>query len=210
MTFQKYFPSIADARDGFELLKQKCVNHYREVMQSVPATEASGMSQYLLQQYQACFDNWCAAFARFEESRGDSFTTKERIGFKLLNMHKQNTMMYLEYVNACELERYSNSTPSFSWDKFNAQFAEIVSLAASIVNANVTGSPTATSVRPSFSLDNGVIAPLYEVATLCRDPVIRRRAVQVLRSAPRQEGCSTVISVPWSPRRLSKSKKLLH
>lgn len=157
-------------------------------MQSVPATDASEMSQYLLQQYKTCFDNWCSGLALFEESRGDSLTTKERIGLKLLDMRKQNTMMYFEYVNASEMERYSNIAPSFSWDKFNSQFAEIVSLAASIVNASDTGSPHTTSVRPSFSLDNGIIAPLYEVATLCRDPVIRRRAVQVLRSSPRQEG----------------------
>lgn len=182
------FLSIVDARDSFELLNRKCVNHYRIIMQSVSATDAPEMSQYLLRQYEACFDRWCTAFSRFEESRGDSLTTKERIGLKLLNMHKQNTMMYLEYVNVCEMERYSDIAPPFSWDKFNAQFAEIVSLAASIVDANDTGSPTATSVRPSFSLDNGIIAPLYEVATLCRDPVIRRRAVQILRSAPRQEG----------------------
>lgn len=157
-------------------------------MRTVPATEASDMSQYLLRQYEACFDKWCTAFARFEESRGDSLTTKERIGLKLLDMRKQNTMMYLEYVNACEMGRYSNAVPSFSWDKFNAQFAKIVSLAAWIVNNQDCGSPSATPVRPSFSLDNGVIAPLYEVATLCRDPAIRRRAVQILRSAPRQEG----------------------
>lgn len=182
------FSSIADARDGFELLNRKCVNHYRIIMQAIPATEASEMSQYLLRQYEACFDRWCNAFSRFEESRGDSLTTKERIGLKLLSMHKQNTMMYLEYVNVCEMERYSDITPSFSWDKFNPQFAEIVSLAASIVNTHDAGSLLATSARPSFSLDNGIIAPLYEVATLCRDPVIRRRAVQILRSAPRQEG----------------------
>ncbi|PCG92800.1 Hypothetical protein PENO1_086820 [Penicillium occitanis (nom. inval.)] len=182
------FSSIADARDAFELLNRNCVNHYRIIMQSVSPTDASEMSQYLLRQYEACFDRWCIAFSRFEESRGDSLTTKERIGLKLLNMHKHNTMMYLEYVNVCETERYSDIAPTFSWDKFNAQFAEIVSLAASIVSNQDTGSATATSVRPLFSLDNGIIAPLYEVATLCRDPVIRRKAVQILRSAPRQEG----------------------
>ncbi|GAM33625.1 hypothetical protein TCE0_011r00665 [Talaromyces pinophilus] len=94
------FSSIADARDAFELLNRNCVNHYRIIMQSVSPTDASEMSQYLLRQYEACFDRWCIAFSRFEESRGDSLTTKERIGLKLLNMHKHNTMMYLDAMVA--------------------------------------------------------------------------------------------------------------
>ncbi|EED14639.1 conserved hypothetical protein [Talaromyces stipitatus ATCC 10500] len=182
------FLSIAEARDSFELLNQRCVNHYRIVMQSVSDTMAPEMSKYLLQQYGTCLDKWCTALARFAERRSDSLTSKERIGLKLLNIHKHNLLMYYEYVTVCEMGRYSDAIPPFSWDKFNSQFAEIVSLAASIVTSSVTDAHAESSVKPAFSLDNGVIAPLYEVATLCRDPITRRKAVEVLRSAPRQEG----------------------
>lgn len=41
---------------------------------------------------------------------------------------------------------------------------------------------------PCFTLDMGVIGPLYEVACNCRDPVLRRKIIQLLRRRNRQEG----------------------
>lgn len=51
--------------------------------------------------------------------------------------------------------------------------------------ARITGE---TASGRHSSLDNEVVTPLYEVATLCRDPIIRRKAMDLLRSGPRQEG----------------------
>lgn len=88
-----------------------------------------------------------------------------------------------------------------SWDKYNHIFAEIVQLAASVVDSThgincLSLSPSQLEnlsnqglLKPSFTLDMGIIGPVFNAATLCRDPVIRRKAVQVLRSAARQEGC---------------------
>jgi hypothetical protein len=76
------------------------------------------------------------------------------------------------------------------WDKYNSIFEEIISLAASVVDTTYESSDPLKECRPkpSFSLDMGIVAPLYDVATLCRDPFIRRRAVNILRSLSRQEG----------------------
>ncbi|OKL57928.1 hypothetical protein UA08_06438 [Talaromyces atroroseus] len=186
------FASIAEARDYFESIYQICVHHYPRIMQSTPAVEAPNMSTYLIQQYGALFHKWRTALVHFEESRGESLTTKERIGLKLLHIHKNNTMMYYEYARSSEAALFSKETMPFSWDDHNRQFEEIVSLAASVIETSYDASPFNHSnegrIRPSFSLDNGVVGPLYNVATLCRDPFIRRRAVDLLRSARRQEG----------------------
>ena len=45
----------------------------------------------------------------------------------------------------------------------------------------------ACHVKPSFSADMGIVPPLFVVATKCRDPLIRRQAIQLLRSSPRRE-----------------------
>ncbi|KAK3403589.1 hypothetical protein B0T20DRAFT_450414 [Sordaria brevicollis] len=45
----------------------------------------------------------------------------------------------------------------------------------------------ARHIKPSFSADLGIVPPLFVVATKCRDPVIRRQAIQLLRSSARRE-----------------------
>ncbi len=46
----------------------------------------------------------------------------------------------------------------------------------------------ARHIKPSFSADLGIVPPLYVVATKCREPRIRRQAIQLLRSSARREG----------------------
>ncbi|OAA49754.1 hypothetical protein BBO_01389 [Beauveria brongniartii RCEF 3172] len=43
-------------------------------------------------------------------------------------------------------------------------------------------------LRPSFSADLGIVPPLFVVATKCRDPWLRRQAIQLLKSSARREG----------------------
>ncbi|PMD14657.1 hypothetical protein NA56DRAFT_558812, partial [Hyaloscypha hepaticicola] len=41
-----------------------------------------------------------------------------------------------------------------------------------------------------FTFDSGTILPLYFTALSCRDPKIRRRAIEILLAWPRREGVS--------------------
>lgn len=66
------------------------------------------------------------------------------------------------------------------WEAHEATFAEIVALTAEVVG---TGAGAAR-----VGVDTGVVGPLYLVATRCRHGVLRRRAVELLRVAPRMEG----------------------
>ncbi|GAB0134948.1 hypothetical protein EsDP_00003300 [Epichloe bromicola] len=43
-------------------------------------------------------------------------------------------------------------------------------------------------IKPSFSADLGIVPPLFVVATKCREPRLRRQAIQLLRSSARREG----------------------
>ncbi|KAM7204333.1 transcriptional regulatory protein moc3 [Rhypophila sp. PSN 637] len=45
----------------------------------------------------------------------------------------------------------------------------------------------ARHIKPSFSADMGIVPPLFVVATKCRNPIIRRQAIQLLRSSSRRE-----------------------
>ncbi|PHH64966.1 hypothetical protein CDD81_3603 [Ophiocordyceps australis] len=43
-------------------------------------------------------------------------------------------------------------------------------------------------IKPSFSADLGIVPPLFVVATKCREPRLRRQAIQLLSSSARREG----------------------
>lgn len=187
--FPESFTSIAEAATSLATLKRSYIIHYRNIMQAVSIGKAPETSEYLFEQIGSSVPRWCAAFARFEESR-KHLPDREQNGLKIVKIHQLHMLMYYEYARASERAIHRNERSLFSWDDYNDQFAEIVSLAASVVGNcyRTQPSPEGNRIQPLFCLDDGVLAPLYEVATLCRDPTIRRRAVSILRSAPRQEG----------------------
>lgn len=144
--------------------------------------------------YGSIAKQWTGALDRYEQSRGQLLTHKERIGLKILRVHqKYAQLVRLDHGKDGRME------PS-SWDKYNSIFEDIVSLASSVlemtddavhipsVSSNASNAIIGAQLKPSFSVSMGIIAPLYDIATLCRDPWIRRRAMNVLRSASRQEG----------------------
>lgn len=50
------------------------------------------------------------------------------------------------------------------------------------------GHSTATKRKPTFTLTLGIITPLWMTCSRCRDPYLRRRALQLLLSCNRKEG----------------------
>lgn len=71
-----------------------------------------------------------------------------------------------------------------AWDMCLPHFERIVALAGTILSRNRASHATLAFV----SLEPGIIIPLYLTATRCRHPVLRRRALQLLRQANGQEG----------------------
>lgn len=200
--FPTTFTSIAEAGTSLDILKRSYVIHCRNIMQAVSVGKTPAMPEYLFEQIRIAFPRWCAAFFRLEESRGNSSVYTEQLGFKLIKIHQLHLTIYYEYAKAGEQALYKNENSPFSWDDYNGLFEEILSLVGDViktssgVRASVSGHSLESfesvkhdsATQPLFCLDNGILVPLYEVATMCRDPVIRRKAVSILRLAPRQEG----------------------
>jgi hypothetical protein len=80
------------------------------------------------------------------------------------------------------------------YDKFLPQFQDIVDLASPLANPQA-----ATNARPNsvFSHEVGILPSLYTTGTKCRDPSIRRRALQLLASSRRKGGV-------WDSRQAAK------
>ena len=138
-------------------------------------------------------DVWHSRFTRsglsklvFEDSSSDPYRSNtavspatavsNRIASTILTCHYVIIDIWLE----CAL-----SFPECSYDSYTASFEHLLELAAQVVhltNAQNNGTP------PIFQFEIGVIPPLYMAARKCRDPMLRRRAIDLLRQAPKQEG----------------------
>ncbi len=71
------------------------------------------------------------------------------------------------------------------YDTFLPEFKYVVQKCALLIASR---KETQKPANPRFSFEVGVVPPLHIVATKCRDPVVRRKAVDLLFSSPRQEG----------------------
>jgi len=74
-----------------------------------------------------------------------------------------------------------------SWDSLRPEFEEMVVLGERIISSPLLANER-LGKSTSFCLDTGIVIPLYHVASQCQDPIIRRRAISLLRSTSRQEG----------------------
>ncbi len=83
-------------------------------------------------------------------------------------------LMYYEVSVIWLSTRFDSQT---EFDKYNTWFENVVHHAATIL----------AEPQPPITFEMGVIPPLYFVATKCRDPLIRRKALSLLRKAPNRE-----------------------
>ncbi|GKZ58590.1 hypothetical protein AnigIFM49718_004415 [Aspergillus niger] len=192
------FTSLSQARNIYEHYSSMFRHDYHTLIDAQPPTPPTANPSLppLIHHYATILTKWSTALDHFEQTRGSTLTTKEQIGLKILQIHRLEHTMMLEQYN-------SGSSDSTVWDRFNSIFKQIISLSKSVVQLSSPSSSSSSSsppptpshtmmptanLPPTFSLDLGVIAPLYTTAALCRDPLTRREAVDLLRSCSRQEG----------------------
>jgi hypothetical protein len=79
-----------------------------------------------------------------------------------------------------------NGVDQVEGDALNAPYHTIVTLARSLVNANVTSKPART--KANISSDLGLVSPLFVTISRCTVPELRREALELLKAVPRREG----------------------
>lgn len=121
-------------------------------------------------------EGWKAVFDVFILQSSSKMGSRELGGAILLQIH---------YIAAWIAISSCHSRLQSVFDEFKPQFEKIVSLAKSLLAAGETEGSCVG--RTNFWVDMGVIGPVYLVASRCRDPFVRREAVEILR-LPRREG----------------------
>lgn len=99
----------------------------------------------------------------------------------------QAAMLEIKHVTALVLISTSIYAEEMIYDRFLPQFRTVVALAERIREPPHRGDKDLLS-GPDFSLEMGIIHPLYTTAMKCRCPRTRQRAIELLDTMPRTEG----------------------
>lgn len=183
------FNNMLEARAGLELVLNQLTVLFldMELDDNFYDLAVASAEKHLL--FSPWLTAWEKAFTAFL-SRNPTLSPEDRKAAMVLKAHE----LVAEILSDVDL-----SLGELGWDAFRDKFAAIVDLAGavlenspqadtSIIEARwktsgvFISAPTATL---SFSL--GIVDPLYEVCARCRDPVLRRKALDLLARHPRQE-----------------------
>ncbi|OLN81368.1 Transcriptional regulatory protein moc3-like protein 11 [Colletotrichum chlorophyti] len=207
------FLNLMEARVAWDKLLEKMLRMTETLFVYQKSTGANGPMGVLpkwMKQHGMAFkgqlDAWSEAFEYLLESRtAPGISHQEKAGIAVLKMFQIMSQILF-------LMTYSDSESQF--DFFQPQFKAIVDLALEVVgdeerraaakrcpdpnfcphrhnhSPDIFGGQDYNTyhIKPSFSADLGIVPPLFVVATKCRQPVIRRQAIQLLRSSARREG----------------------
>jgi len=135
-------------------------------------------------------DDWEKAYTAFLLRQQACFNDQDRKAAMVLKAH---------HLVAEILAQVDLSLGELGWDAFQDKFAAIVALARAVLQ-NTSQSDTSviearwkssgvfiSSTSATLSFTMGIVDPLYEVCSRCRDPVLRRAALDLLARHPRQE-----------------------
>lgn len=203
------FASSIEARLAWDALVERTLR-FTETMFSHVANGPMGVLPPSLRRYGSGFKDqiqaWSDAYEHILASRtAPGVSSQEKAAIAALKMTQVMCQILF-------LMTFSDNEMQF--DAFTPQFKGIVDLALEVVGdeerraaakrcpdprlcqhhldhwVDIFGGHeyAARHIKPSFSADLGIVPPLFVVATKCRDPVIRRQAIQLLRSSARREG----------------------
>ena len=186
--------SIPDMPDRFASIDQakEYLEYYRQSHDLTQSTnelsDLHSQSPRIILQYRDTILQWSAAFNALQRAlHKDSLSYQNRRALIMLTIHQRFLILSMEIA-----VKYPQITTDESlWDHFHQIYSEVVDLAESVMRlplSDASGADRLSYEKPVFTLDFGIIVPLYDVVRQCRDPGIRSRAIALLRKHPRREG----------------------
>jgi hypothetical protein len=136
------------------------------------------------QLYLSILSQWSAAFESLLTSQQDKFSEAEQRTINILKIWQTMTSagisMHLKYEATVDDQTL--------WDHFEDSHRQVVALAEQVLKSTSPHISPNREPTHHFTLDVGIVGPLYDTARVCRDPLIRRKAINLLRQYPCREG----------------------
>lgn len=173
----KVFTSLEEARNSLDYLWCVTTTWFEEFEASKGSPNKRHDSKEAL----------CKRYHEWAMALDDYLLTSKRIG--LMATKGVTCLRIIQRMAEMLLERFVTQDPfaEITWDQFLDDHKEVLRLAESVLDSHPS-IPNSTRTQPDFSLDMTLVAPLYVVASKCRDPETRRRAVSLLYRLQRVEG----------------------
>ena len=171
------FSSLEEARNSLDYHWNRC----EQALMSPTHSQSPQVIGPLLEERQRlsiALERWDSAFRAFLRKAGKSLDGKSLQGARTVEISHIFLTIFLDFKSF-------NLEDETIWDTYCPQFERIVGLAALIVESYTE---PFNDQGPTYCMDMNIVAPLYAVAHRCRDPVIRRKAVELLYAASSQEG----------------------
>ena len=183
------FASLEEAQNSFYYHQNRSIKVAHELDHHLLTDPGSPLVEGAVRQHQSqgrdayrdISQKWTSAFDAFLLKAGGKMDSRALQGAAVLRINQRITYLHIEYHGQ---ERFESS---HCWDSLRLECEEIVDLATLVVKSHKDKSRD-SSERPMFFMDMNIVHPLFSIAHRCRDPIIRRRAIALLYSAPRQEG----------------------
>lgn len=150
-------------------------------LNTIPDDATNIRREALRQNFEKCI----SALQAFLERDALTMDKRSLQGAMVLKISAQHARTYLS------VPLYTVLHDQMCWDQLYPEWEEQVSLCTAVIEADTACDVkprTFGDIRPTFCLDTSIIGPLFTVAHKCRDPSLRRKAVELLFSTPRQEG----------------------
>ncbi|KAK5698463.1 hypothetical protein LTR17_023638 [Elasticomyces elasticus] len=185
-----HFNNLMEARTGLELVLNNLTIFFMDLELSDQFYDQAVKNAEKHLTYGPWLKDWERAFSALLLQRQATFSEQDRKAAMVLKAH---------HLVAEILAEVDLSLGELGWDAFRDQFAAIVNLATAVLEDSLQSDTSviearwktsgvfisSTSATLSFTL--GIVDPLYEVCSRCRDPVLRRKALDLLARHPRQE-----------------------
>ncbi|KAI4213141.1 MAG: hypothetical protein LQ351_004295 [Letrouitia transgressa] len=184
------FNSLEEARNTLDWYWNRCLcvdgkfekpEAAHHPLNTIPDDATNIRREALRQNFEKCI----SALQAFLERDALTMDKRSLQGAMVLKISAQHARTYLS------VPLYTVLHDQMCWDQLYPEWEEQVSLCTAVIEADTACDVkprTFGDIRPTFCLDTSIIGPLFTVAHKCRDPSLRRKAVELLFSTPRQEG----------------------
>ncbi|KAL2843772.1 hypothetical protein BJX68DRAFT_153159 [Aspergillus pseudodeflectus] len=179
------FTTLTQARSHLDQIMTKGLLFIRSIGIMREARDPAELAVFEEEQEIVRLDHtsWRWSFDKFLQKHGSSFNPSEICASLLLKIYYHISLIWASIV-LCRSED--------AHDKFISDYEAVLSHAEELVRIT-SSTPAATpsdkqSREAAFSLEGEIIGPLYYAACRCRDPFIRRRAINILLHYSKIEG----------------------
>ncbi|KAJ5936594.1 hypothetical protein N7466_003044 [Penicillium verhagenii] len=165
---------FSDSRQRLFEVSDKCIRFIHDAVPKAALFQIDVQDLVKQVKLQTRLDAWRGQLDELFERMQAAGNPAKEDALNILMVHYKVVYIWLRVcITAGEL----------ATDSYHADFEDLVHYAEQIAKPSVG----MTTPQP-LSFDMQTLGPLYFTALKCRDPIIRRRALEMLQLAPRREG----------------------